>query len=161
AKDAPQPKQFDGKILVPFPVESALSGVMQRVYETNRLWYGRVFTVPSKWKGKRVLLNFGAVDWEATVWVNGKKVGEHQGGYDAFTFDSTDALKAKSDNEIVVSVWDPSDAGPEPRGKQVRKPGGIWYTPTSGIWQTVWLEPVNETHIRALKFTPDVDKGTV
>jgi beta-galactosidase/beta-glucuronidase len=155
------PTQWEGKILVPFPIESALSGVMQRVYETNRLWYARKFEVPKKWSGKRVLLNFGAVDWDATVFVNGKEVGKHQGGYDAFTCDITDALNANGDNQLVVSVWDPSDAGPQPRGKQVRNPHGIWYTPSSGIWQTVWLEPVDAGHITRVRITPNVDKGSV
>ena len=160
-KDAPAPKQWAGKILVPFPVQSALSGVMTNVSENQRLWYLRRFEIPRGWKGKRVLLNFGAVDWEAKVWVNGKEVGGHQGGYDAFSLDITDALNAKGKNEIMVSVWDPSDAGPQPRGKQVRKPEGIWYTPSSGIWQTVWLEPVSPAHIDHLKITPNLDTASV
>jgi hypothetical protein len=160
AKAAARPTAFDGQILVPFPIESALSGVMKMVSETNRIWYRRTFSIPSAWKKKNVLLHFGAVDWDATVFVNGKEIGSHQGGYDGFSFDITSALK-KGENEIVVSVWDPTDAGPQPRGKQVRKPHGIWYTPTSGIWQTVWLEPVAKTHISSLKITPDVDAGTV
>ncbi|HXT40392.1 MAG TPA: glycoside hydrolase family 2 TIM barrel-domain containing protein [Candidatus Angelobacter sp.] len=160
-KDAPAPKQWAGKILVPFPIQSALSGVMTNVSENQRLWYSRKFEVPKKWSGKRVMLNFGAVDWETTVWVNGREVGKHQGGYDGFSFDITDALHAKSENEIVVSVWDPTDAGPQPRGKQVRNPHSIWYTPTSGIWQTVWLEPVNEAHIERIQITTDIDLGTV
>src|SRR6185503_15686910 len=131
-----QPVEFDGKILVPFPVESALSGLMKQVGEQNRLWYRRRLELPRGWQNKRVLLHFGAVDWETTVSVNGKELGRHSGGYDAFSFDITDALHAKGENEIVASVWDPTDAGPQPRGKQVRKPGGIWYTPTCGIWQT-------------------------
>ena len=94
-----------------------------------------------------MLLHFGAVDLEATVWVNGKEIGQHRGGYDGFSFDITDALYPFDPNEMVVAVWDPTDAGTQPRGKQVRKPGGIWYTPTSGIWQTVWLEPVSAAHI--------------
>ena len=147
AKDAPTPTQWAGKILVPFPIQSALSGVMTNVNENQRLWYARKFTIPRGWQTKRVLLNFGAVDWDTTVWVNGKEVSRHSGGYDSFTCDITDTLHAKSENEIVVSVWDPSDAGPQPRGKQVRKPGGIWYTPSSGIWQTVWLEPVGAAHM--------------
>lgn len=162
AKDAAQPTSWgEGQILVPYPIESALSGVMKRVYETNRLWYQRTFTVPKKWKGKRVLLNFGAVDWDAKVLVNGKEIGAHQGGYDEFSFDITDALKASGEQEIVVSVWDPADEGPQPRGKQVRNPRGIWYTPTSGIWQTVWLEAVEKAYIKSLKITPDVDGGKV
>jgi beta-galactosidase/beta-glucuronidase len=134
---------------------------MTNVNENQRLWYMRRFTIPRGWRSKRVLLNFGAVDWDTTVWVNGKEVGKHQGGYDAFTFDISDALHARSENEIVVSVWDPTDAGPQPRGKQVRKPGGIWYTPTTGIWQTVWLEPVIQGGIDSVRITPDVDGSAV
>ena len=131
--NAPAPTQWAGKILVPFPVESALSGVKKMVGAKNRLWYLRTFTVPRKWRGQRVLLNFGAVDWETVVYVNGKEVGSHRGGYDGFSFDITDALKPSSEQELVVSVWDPSDDGPQPRGKQVKKGEGIWYTPTTGI----------------------------
>ncbi|HEY1378517.1 MAG TPA: beta-galactosidase, partial [Gemmataceae bacterium] len=154
-----KPDKFDGKILVPFPVESALSGVMKQVGPDNRLWYRRTFTVPAKWSGK-TLLHFGACDWDTTVWVNGKELGKHQGGYDPFSFDITDALKS-GEQEMIVGVWDPSDAGPQPRGKQVRRPGGIWYTPTTGIWQTVWLEPVPTTSIESLKIVPDLDAKKV
>ena len=163
AKDAARPAKFDGTILVPFPVESALSGVMKRVGPDKRLWYRRTFELPAAWAQRRVLLHFGAVDWAATVWLNGTKLGEHAGGYDAFSFDVTEALgdKTGGKHELVVSVWDPTDAGPYPRGKQVRKPRGIWYTPTTGIWQTVWLEPVSEAYIRGLQITPDVDGGAV
>jgi len=161
ATGAPQPSQWDGQILVPFPVESALSGVMKRVYETNQLWYRRTFTIPRGWKGKNVLLNFGAVDWETKVWVNGREVGTHRGGYDGFSFDITGALKPSGEQEIIVSVFDPTDAGTQPRGKQVRKPGGIWYTPTSGIWQTAWLEPVDKTHVNSLEIIPDLDEKTI
>jgi hypothetical protein len=154
-----KPDRFDGQILVPFPVESALSGVMKQVGPDNRLWYRRTFTVPAKWSGK-TLLHFGACDWETTVWVNGKELGKHQGGYDPFSLDITDVLKS-GEQEIVVSVWDPSDAGPQPRGKQVRRPNSIWYTPTTGIWQTVWLEPVPETYIRSITVTPDLDANKV
>jgi beta-galactosidase/beta-glucuronidase len=160
-KQEVRPTTFDGKILVPFPIESALSGVMKPVGEQNQLWYRRAFAVPKSWRGKRVHLHFGAVDWEATVWVNGKKVGTHRGGYDGFSFDITDALREKGENEMVVNVWDPIDAGPQPRGKQVGKPGGIWYTPSSGIWQTVWLEPVGAMSIDSVKIIPDVDRSRV
>jgi len=160
-KDESQPNNFDGEILVPFPVESALSGVMKRVGEENRLWYRRTFEIPHKWSGKRVLLHFGAVDWETMVWINGKKIGEHRGGYDPFTFDVTDALKDSGLQEVVLSVWDPTDAGTQPRGKQVRKPRGIWYTAVTGIWQTVWLEPVPETYIRSIRIEPDVDGNRI
>jgi beta-galactosidase/beta-glucuronidase len=147
---------YDGRILVPFPVESALSGVKQPLTPEQRLWYRRTFTAPNG-KGKRLLLHFGAVDWRAEVWVNGKSMGKHEGGYDPFTFDITDALKPKGPDELVVAVWDPTDAGPQPRGKQVLNPNSIWYTAVSGIWQTVWLEEVPERHISELSMTPDVD----
>ncbi len=152
-----KPDKFDGQILVPFPVESALSGVMKPVGRENRLWYRRTFEVPGKWKGRRVLLHFGAVDWDATIWVNGRQVGTHRGGYDPFTFDITDALKDTGSNEIVLSVWDPTNAGYQPRGKQVSKPRGIWYTAVTGIWQTVWLEPVPRPYIWSVRITPDLD----
>ena len=160
-KEAPRPSTFPMQILVPFPVESALSGVMKPVTENDRIWYRRTFEVPARWRGQRVLLHFGAVDFEATVWVNGRELGRHAGGYDGFSFDITDALAAYGPSELVVAVWDPTDAGTQPRGKQIRKPHGIWYTPTSGIWQTVWLEPVSSAHIRSLKITPDVDHSAV
>jgi hypothetical protein len=132
----PTGRELAGRILVPFPVESALSGVMK---STQRLWYRRTFDVPREWAGKRVSLNFGAVDWEASVYVNGTRVGSHRGGYDPFVFDITDQLKQGKQQELVVGVYDPSDGGDQPRGKQVRSPEGIWYTSTTGIWQTVWL----------------------
>jgi beta-galactosidase/beta-glucuronidase len=160
-KDMPRPDAFDQRILVPFPVESSLSGVMKSVSEKDRLWYRRTFEVPKNWGGKLILLHFGAVDFEAAVWVNGKKVGEHRGGYDGFTCDITDAIALKGSNELVVSAWDPTDAGTQPRGKQVRKPHSIWYTPTSGIWQTVWLEPVNAAYIKSLQIVPDIDNKSV
>ena len=159
-QDEVQPETFDGDILVPFPVESALSGVMERV-DGRRLWYRRGFTVPKSWADERVLLQFGAVDWETTVWVNGTEVGTHRGGYDPFSFDITDALTEAGEQEIVVGVLDPTDAGTQPRGKQVNNPEGIWYTPSTGIWQTVWLEPVPETHITDLKMTPDIEAGVL
>ena len=91
------------------------------------------------------------------MWVNGKEVGEHEGGFDPFTFDVTDALQ-DGENELVVAVWDPTDTGNQPRGKQVRNPNGIWYTAVTGIWQTVWLEPVPAEHVKSLEFVPDVDQ---
>ncbi|HEV2207467.1 MAG TPA: glycoside hydrolase family 2 TIM barrel-domain containing protein [Verrucomicrobiae bacterium] len=159
--DALQPADFGSKILVPFPVESALSGVMKPVSDNERLWYRRTFELPRRWLSRRVLLNFGAVDFEATVWVNGRKVGQHRGGYDGFSFDITEALQPRGPNELVVSVIDPTDAGTQPRGKQVRHPNGIWYTSTSGIWQTVWLEPVSAAHFTALNIVPNVDDSSV
>jgi len=155
------PKKFEGEILVPFPAESALSGVMREVGPENRLWYRRTFSVPQDWAGKRIQLNFGAVDWQATVWVNGRKVGEHRGGYDPFSFDITSALTDTGPQQITVSVWDPTDAGTQARGKQIRKPQSIWYTPVTGIWQTVWLEPVPEIAIERVKIVPDAKHGKV
>lgn len=159
-RDAGRPGRFQGEILVPFPIESSLSGVKRRVTENERLWYRRRFEVPAAWKGHRVLLHFGAVDFEATVWVNGRQVGLHRGGYDAFEFDVTDFLQ-DGPNELLVAVWDPTDAGYQPRGKQVRNPHGIWYTPSTGIWQTVWLEPVAPAHIQRLRIVPDWDHAAV
>lgn len=151
---APVGKPLARTILVPYPVESALSGVMQ---SAERVWYRRTFQVPASWKGNRVLLHFGAVDWEATVFVNGKELGTHRGGYDAFSFDITEALTASAEQELIVKVFDPTDQGNQPRGKQVKDPKGIWYTPTTGIWQTVWLEPVPAARIGQIKLVPDVD----
>ncbi|MEU2736238.1 PA14 domain-containing protein [Streptomyces sp. NPDC007095] len=149
-------------ILVPYPVESQLSGVERH---ENRMWYRRTFTVPADWhigSGKRLLLNFGAVDWQSEVYVNGVKVAEHRGGYDKFGADVTDALKPGRTQELIVGVYDPTDAASgenPPLGKQRLDPSGIWYTPTSGIWQTVWMEPVAPDHVDSLKLTPDVDGG--
>lgn len=161
AKEDSVPANFDGRILVPFPIEAALSGVKKTVGENQRLWYRRVFEIPSKWRGQRILLHFGAVDWESRVWMNGQEIGHHRGGYDAFSFDITDHLRPKGQQELVVAVWDPVDTGFQPRGKQVRQPGGIWYTSVTGIWQTVWLEPVPAVHIESLLITPDPDKQQV
>ncbi len=151
-----KPPGYAGKILVPFPVESALSGVMTNLDEHSKLWYHRNFSVAESWRRGRVRLHFGAVDWRCQVWVNGHFVGQHRGGYDAFTFDITEALRWDGAEEISVGVTDPTE-GDQPRGKQSRKPEGIFYTSTSGIWQTVWLEPVPETCIDTLKVTPDMD----
>lgn len=152
------PSTFDGKILVPFAIESSLSGVQKKVGRENELWYQREFTIPSKWKNNRILLHFGAVDWKADVWVNDIKVGRHTGGYTPFSFDITSALKSGS-NKLVVKVWDPTNDSYQPRGKQVNRPEGIWYTSVTGIWQTVWLEPVPEKYITNVKITPDIDKN--
>lgn len=157
-KGARVPTEFEGNILVPFAVESSLSGVGKRINEHQELIYQRSFEVPSGWKGKQVLLHFGAVDWKTDVWVNDVKVGSHTGGFTPFSFDITAALAAKGNNQLLVKVWDPTDKGPQPRGKQVSTPEGIWYTPVSGIWQTVWLEPVGEKHIENLRITPDIDR---
>ena len=157
------PEVFWGEILVPFPIESILSGVQRQMSVGDRLWYRRRVEIPAGWGGERILLHFGAVDWQTVIYVNGVEVGTHQGGYDAFSFDITSALRDDGpEQELVVAVWDPTDIGLQPRGKQVNTPGGIWYTPSTGIWQTVWLEPVATTaHIEALKITPDIDAQTL
>lgn len=154
------PTSFDGEILVPFAIESSLSGVGRILGENKNLWYQRSFIIPSKWKGKKILLHFGAVDWKTEVWVNNIKVGEHTGGFTPFSFDITQALDG-SKNTLVVKVWDPTDKGTQPRGKQVSQPRGIWYTPVSGIWQTVWLEPVADHYITNVRTTPDIDTNGV
>ncbi len=152
---------FDGRILVPFPVESALSGVGRPLRPDERLWYRRTFIAPPAVQpGGRVLLHFGAVDYQCTVWVNGRCVGDHAGGYLPFTFDITDALVA-GENELRVAVWDPSDTGLQQCGKQALQPRQIWYTAVSGIWQTVWLEAVPSRYIAGLKITSDLDAAAV
>lgn len=156
-----KPLNWDGNILVPYPMESALSGVRKQVGEDSVLWYKRSFEIPSAWRGKRILLHFEAVDWESTLWINGNKAGIHKGGYDPFNFDITDYLTNKGEQDLLLKVWDPTDAGTQPRGKQVRHPHGIWYTSTTGIWQTIWLEPVNPTYISSIFITPDIDKEVV
>lgn len=151
------PESWDGKILVPYPIESSLSGVQKMVGQDNELWYHRTFSVPATWKNKNIILNFGAVDWKADIWVNDIKVGVHQGGYTPFSFDISPFLINNKQQKLVVRVWDPSDRGFQPRGKQVERPQGIWYTPVTGIWQTVWIEPVEKTFVTHLKTTPDID----
>jgi hypothetical protein len=159
---ADRPAAFDGRILVPFPIESQLSGAGVWVSPQQRLWYRRTFATPQLPSGQRLLLNFGAVDWEAVVYVNGRPVGEHRGGYDPFTFDITDQLKRDAaEQELVVAVRDPTDDGEQPRGKQVRRPRGIYYTEVTGIWQTVWLEAVPDWHVTGLRIDPDLERGTV
>jgi beta-galactosidase/beta-glucuronidase len=148
--------EYDDQILVPYPVESALSGVKETVGAKNRVWYRRSFSVDPA-EGERVLLHFGASDWETHVFVNDQYVGQHQGGYDPFTFDITDQLTEEDEQTIEVSVWDPTDKGHQPVGKQTHDPRSIWYTAVTGLWQTVWLETVPETHIRDLEVTPQVE----
>lgn len=155
-----EPESFDGKILVPFAVESSLSGVMKEVGASNELWYKRSFTIPSTWNKQLILLHFGAVDWRTEVFVNGIKVGEHQGGYTPFSFDITPFL-TKGEQKLVVKGWDPTDDGKQPVGKQTKNPNGIWYTSVTGIWQTVWLEPVSSKHITRLRITPDIDNNRI
>lgn len=145
-------------ILVPFPVESALSGIGR---PAERVWYRRMFEVPAEWRSQRIVLHFGAVDWETRVWVNGRLIGTHRGGYDPFSFDITAALGESGPQELVVGVWDPTDRGTQPRGKQVRNPHSIWYTPTTGIWQTVWLEPQPSAAIERLDVASDIERGAL
>ncbi len=159
--DREKPDNFDGKILVPFCAESALSGVGSKVGPDSLLWYHRTFEIPGSWRDRKILLNVDASDWETTVWVNGKEIGTHQGGYDRFTFDITDALSKRIKQDILISVRDPVDQGTQPRGKQVLDPHGIWYTSVTGIWQTIWIEPVNDEYIKTLKVIPDIDKKSV
>ncbi len=153
----PKGKDLTREILVPYPMESALSGIMAHY---DRSWYRRTFTVPKNWSGKKIILNFGAVDWESEVYINGKSLGVHKGGYDPFSYDVTPYINGTGPQELMVRVYDPTDAAGNPRGKQTLNQGGIMYTSTSGIWQTVWIEPVDATtSINNLKIEPDVDGG--
>jgi len=160
-KNQNEPTKYEGQILVPFAVESALSGVGKTVGKDSLLWYKNTVSINKALKGKEILLHFGAVDWQTEVFVNGKSVGIHEGGYDPFTFDITPFLKSGTKQEIKIKVWDPTDDGPQPRGKQLKKPEGIWYTPVTGIWQTVWLEGLAKTYVEATKQTPNIDDHTL
>ena len=158
----PKPKTYEGKILVPFSFESALSGVGKSITPEDKMWYRKKFIIPNEWKGERILLNFEAVDHDTNVWVNDIFVGSHKGGFDRFSFDITTFLKVRGNQTIEVSVKDGTNLSPQLRGKQHFKPSGIVYTPVSGIWQTVWLEAVsNEAYLDEVKITTDIDKGTV
>jgi tetratricopeptide (TPR) repeat protein len=158
-KDVRDYSKADGKILVPYPIESALSGVKKTLFPDQLLWYKRKFT-QSRRAGERIILHFGAVDWQANVYVNGKEIGSHTGGYTSFSFDVTNVVKS-GENELMVKVFDPSDRGIGPHGKQVLNPENIYYTPSSGIWQTVWIETVPSEYIENLQITPDIDKAEV
>jgi len=161
SKDAGIPTDFRKIIIVPFPVESALSGISQEITPENKIWYKRTFFIPEEWSGKLVQLHFGASDWETTIFINGKEIGKHRGGYDPFSFDISPYLDERGVQEIIISVWDPTDSYHQPRGKQKLNPTGIWYTPVSGIWQTVWIEPVNFTFVDQVKIAPDIDNSTI
>lgn len=150
------PSLFDGKILVPFAAESSLSGVQKLVGKNNELWYQQTFSIPKNWTDKNILLHFGAVDWKTEVYLNDIKIGMHVGGYTPFSFDITPFLRSGT-QKLVVKVWDPTTEGYQPVGKQNSNPNGIWYTPVTGIWQTVWLEPVNNKHITSIKAIPCID----
>lgn len=154
-------EKAQGQILVPFAAESALSGVAKTVGKENFLWYKTTFEVPQAWAGKQIMLNFGAVDWKCEIYVNGMEVGAHQGGYCPFTVNVTPGLKGDGAQELVVKVWDPTNDGTQAIGKQVKRPGGIWYTSVTGIWQTVWMEPVAKAHITKVRPVADIDDMTV
>lgn len=161
AADAQDFECADGKILVPFAVESALSGVGRTITGEDALWYQREFTVPASWDGDRVMLNFGAVDWYAQVFVDGAFVGEHKGGYAPFSFDITDYLAKGRKHTLKLKVLDATDNSWQPRGKQILKPYGVWYTAVSGIWQTVWMEAVAQSHVNSYLATADIDAKTL
>ena len=152
---------FEGNILVPFAIESSLSGVQKTFLPTDRLWYRKEFSLDKAWNGKNIILHFGAVDYSCTLWVNGKEVGSHKGGNNPFSYDITSFLNKKGNQVIELTVTDPTDTESISRGKQQLNQNGIWYTPVSGIWQTVWLEPVSKTHIRQVTHSADIDSGTV
>ncbi|MGL4594631.1 MAG: glycoside hydrolase family 2 protein [Thermoguttaceae bacterium] len=158
---------YKNRILVPFPIESHLSGIGNAANRTTnsveQSEYRRFFTIPSNWRDQRVLLHFGAVDWEATVFINGKLVGTHRGGYDPFSFEVTSFIHPdlNQPNELIVRVTDPTNRGMQMRGKQLITPSGIWYSPVSGIWQTVWLEPVPKSFIRSIRYSTDIHAGTL
>jgi hypothetical protein len=160
-KGAAKPTTWDGEILVPFCIESALSGVGKRVSGKQELWYRREVEIPADWKEQNVVLHFGAVDFESTVYVNGAEVGFHRGGNNPFSYDITKSLKPGAKNELLVKVWDPTDEGSQPRGKQIRNPHGIWYTPVTGIWQTVWMEPVSAARMAEVRVTSNVKDSTI
>ena len=155
------PEKMDGHILVPFAVESALSGVGRSVTEHDALWYEREFSVPKDWAGSRIMLNFGAVDWKAEVYVNDELAGCHTGGYAPFSFDVTDLLLQGKTNSLKVKVTDGTDRWFQPRGKQVSEPEGIWYTAVTGIWQTVWMEPVSESYVKSCHSVADIDASVL
>ena len=159
-KNILKPAKYEGKILVPYPIESALSGVKKPLKPEESIWYKKNFIPTTIKEGERLLLNFGAVSWEATVFINGKKAGEHSGAYSAFSIDITKLIK-QGKNELVVKVSNPLEQGIGPRGKQTLTPNAIFYTSSSGIWQTVWMETVPANYVEGLVITPDVDAGEV
>ena len=154
------PKGFDGEIIVPFSPETELSGVGRSLKSDEYLWYRKRFTFPESFRGKRVLLHFGAVDQTAKVFVNGRECAYHVGGYTPFSVDITDNLDGLN-AELCVRVTDNTDCGSHSRGKQSSRRGGIWYTPQSGIWQTVWAEAVSVPYVKSLRITPKFDTGAV
>ena len=155
-----KPDNFDGEILVPFSIESSLSGVMKSLNEKQILWYYKEFEIPDNWKDKNIIIHFNAVDWICELYINDNKIGKHSGGYSEFSFDITKNIK-EGKNKILLKVFDPSDKGYQAVGKQTLNPNVIWYTSISGIWQTVWLEPVNEIYIKKLEINNDYDKKEI
>lgn len=154
--DGERPDEWQGKILVPFSPEAPLSGVGRIIQPDEVLWYHRTFSCQDERRGSRTILHFGAVDQRAEVFINGKEAGKHRGGYTSFEMDITDLL-TDGENQMLVRVTDPFDREGDARGKQSLKPSGIWYTPQSGIWQTVWTETVPEEYISKLRIEPDFD----
>ena len=159
SKASSKPENYEGKILVPFAVESALSGVKRKLKPNQIIWYRRIFDIPDAWKEQDIILHFGAVDWDTKIWVNGEYVGEHRGGYVPFSFEVSRYIKFRGENEIIVSVWDPTNKGRQERGKQRLNPKLIFYTAVSGIWDTVWLEPVPRSRIDRIFLVPDIDNS--
>ena len=155
------PEKIDNKILVPFCLESSLSGVKSFLYENQTLFYEKIFKIPKQWKNKNILLHFGAVDWRCTLYINNVKVGEHEGGYSSFYFDITQNLNQNGKNKIVLKVLDPTNKGYQPVGKQTLNPHRYWYQPVSGIWQTVWIEPVSTYFIEKLEINNDYDNKNI
>lgn len=156
-----EPAVYDEQIMVPFAVESLLSGIQRAVTEKEQLWYRRRFEVPTAWRGSEVLLHFGASDWQTDVYINDHLVGRHEGGFTPFSFNISPYLTGRGEQKLVVRVWDPTDNGHQARGKQVLKPSVIWYTAVSGLWQTVWMEPVGVNHISGVKSIPDLDGNNI
>ncbi len=162
-QDAAQPDEFEGHILVPYPIESALSGVGRALKADEALWYKTSFRLPKSWReeNKTVKLNFGAVDWQCEAWLNGEYLGIHTGGYTSFSFDLENAVSKKEMQTLVLKVIDRTDDDSQPRGKQVSEPRGIWYTSVSGIWQSVWLESVADVHVGGYRVESDVENGLI
>ena len=155
-----KPKKADGIILIPFPLESSLSGVMRNISDEDIIWYEKDIEIPRNWSDKKIILNFGGVDWKCIIYINDIKVGEHSGGYTSFNFDITNYLRSGK-NKLIVKVIDPTNKGYQPYGKQVMNPYEIYYTSISGIWQTVWLEPLNNDYIKDLEINNDFDKKEI
>lgn len=160
-KGESKPAYYNDKILVPFAIESSLSGVQKRISKDEELWYHQDFEIPRDWRKKEIILHFGAVDWESELWINDQKVGLHKGGYDPFSFNISPYLNKGLNQKLELRVWDPTDDGFQPRGKQIENPKGIWYTPVSGIWQTVWIEPVNSKYITNIHTKTNIDDSSI